>query len=113
MNVVSTRGTEPVALSTAIAKGQAPDGGLYMPQTITKQGRPIGTLLTERTTHALQPFFAGDTMAPHLDDIREEQAQTPSEISEVKSNSSVTSTKNSQNSLETSPSHRIQTQTRV
>lgn len=72
MNVVSTRGTEPVALSTAIAKGQAPDGGLYMPQTITKQGRPIGTLLTERTTHALQPFFAGDTMAPHLDDIVQE-----------------------------------------
>ena len=72
MNVVSTRGTEPIALSAAIAKGQAPDGGLYMPQTIVKQCRPLGKSLTERTTHALQPFFAGDTMAPDLAKIVQE-----------------------------------------
>ena len=31
MQVVSTRGAGPVPLAEAIAKGQAPDGGLFMP----------------------------------------------------------------------------------
>ena len=69
MNVVSTRGHEPITLSAAIAKGQAPDGGLYMPQSIPVQTGPWGTSLVERTTHVLQPFFAGDELAPHLEAI--------------------------------------------
>ncbi|MFT4840786.1 MAG: threonine synthase [Planctomycetota bacterium] len=69
MNVVSTRGAEPVSLSAAIAKGQAPDGGLYMPQEITKQVGPWGDSLADRATNAMAPFFAGDALAPHLQDI--------------------------------------------
>ena len=69
MNVVSTRGHEPITLAAAIAKGQAPDGGLYMPQSIPVQTGPWGTSLVERTTHVLQPFFAGDELAPHLEAI--------------------------------------------
>ncbi|HIE70506.1 MAG TPA: threonine synthase [Planctomycetes bacterium] len=66
MNVISTRGAEAVPLSAAITTGQAPDGGLYMPQSIAMQDGPWGSSLPERTTNALQPFFAGDTLAPHL-----------------------------------------------
>lgn len=69
MNVISTHGAQAVPLSAAITKGQAPDGGLYMPQAVAKQSGPWGSSLTDRTTNALQPFFAGDALAPHLADI--------------------------------------------
>tara|TARA_R110002096_G_scaffold59906_1_gene149918 strand:+ start:460 stop:1719 length:1260 start_codon:yes stop_codon:yes gene_type:complete len=69
MNVVSTRGSQPVALSAAIAKGQAPDGGLFMPLEIVRQTGPWGTSLSERATHAMAPFFAGDALSPQLPEI--------------------------------------------
>lgn len=69
MNVVSTRGAAAVPLSQAIAKGQAPDGGLYMPARIIKQIGPWGDSLVERATNAMQPFFAGDALEPQLADI--------------------------------------------
>mgnify|MGYP001165675909 CR=1 FL=1 len=69
MNAMSTRGAGAVPLSDAIAKGQAPDGGLYMPQAIPKQTGPWGDSFTDRATTALRPFFADDALAPHLVDI--------------------------------------------
>jgi threonine synthase len=69
MNVISTRGAEPVALSAAIAKGQAPDGGLYVPQSIAKQCGPWGSSLVERAEAVLTPFFAADYLASQLGDI--------------------------------------------
>ncbi|MGK0205133.1 MAG: threonine synthase [Planctomycetota bacterium] len=69
MNVVSTRGSQSVALSAAIAKGQAPDGGLFMPQEIATQAGPWGDTLIDRATNAMMPFFAEDALAPHLHDI--------------------------------------------
>jgi len=69
MNVISTRGADAVPLAEAIAKGQAPDGGLYMPQTIVTQNAPWGDTLVERATNAMLPFFKGDALEPHLHDI--------------------------------------------
>ncbi|MFT4512814.1 MAG: threonine synthase [Planctomycetota bacterium] len=69
MNVVSTRGSQSVALSAAIAKGQAPDGGLFMPQEIATQAGPWGDTLIDRATNAMMPFFAEDALAPRLHDI--------------------------------------------
>ena len=69
MNVISTRGAKAVPLSAAIAKGQAPDGGLYMPQSVARQDGPWGQSFVDRTTNVLQPFFAGDALAPHVADI--------------------------------------------
>lgn len=69
MNVVSTRGSGPIALADAIAKGQAPDGGLYLPETVPAQTGPWGDNLAERATHAMAPFFAGDRLATALPDI--------------------------------------------
>ncbi|MFY9342621.1 MAG: threonine synthase [Planctomycetota bacterium] len=66
MNVRSTRGAGPVALSAAIAQGQAPDGGLYMPPELPASTGPWGEDLPARALAALQPFFTSDLLAPHL-----------------------------------------------
>lgn len=71
MNVYSTRGHGPVALADAISKGQAPDGGLFLPPR-PEPARPDGAwgdTLQTRAAHLLAPFFAGDRLAPQLDDI--------------------------------------------
>lgn len=72
MNVVSTRGGGPVALSAAIASGQAPDGGLFMPPEVPRFAAPwteSGDTLGERAVALLRPFFAGDALAAELDAI--------------------------------------------
>lgn len=66
MNVASTRGAEAIPLSDAIAKGQAPDGGLYMPPSVPVLQGPWGDTIVERATAALTPFFAGDALAEQL-----------------------------------------------
>ncbi|MEZ6038795.1 MAG: pyridoxal-phosphate dependent enzyme, partial [Planctomycetota bacterium] len=72
MNVVSTRGGAPVPLSQAIASGQAPDGGLFMPPQIPRFGAPwaeFGETLAERAVQLLLQFFAGDRLCTELDAI--------------------------------------------
>lgn len=69
MQVVSTRGAGPVPLADAIAKGQAPDGGLFMPPQPAPQQGPWGDDLVERATRALAPFFAGDRLLDALPEI--------------------------------------------
>ncbi len=69
MQVVSTRGAGPVALADAIAKGQAPDGGLFLPPQPDPWRGPWGASLTERATRALAPFFAGDRLLSSLPEI--------------------------------------------
>ncbi|MFN3243946.1 MAG: threonine synthase [Planctomycetota bacterium] len=66
MQVVSTRGAGPVPLAEAIAKGQAPDGGLFMPPQPDRQHGPWGTTLQQRAEAALAPFFADDALLEHL-----------------------------------------------
>jgi len=66
---VSTRGAGPVPLADAIAKGQAPDGGLFMPPLAARQAEPWGETLRARATSALEPFFAGDKLYDALPEI--------------------------------------------
>jgi threonine synthase len=70
LRYVSTRGDSPAAsLSDAIAAGLAPDGGLYVPETMPRLDvatfNPHGTLADTATT-LLAPFFAGDPLAEAL-----------------------------------------------
>lgn len=66
----STRSTGPtVPISQAIAAGLAPDGGLYVPESLPSLDPaafdPHGSLADTATT-LLTPFFAGDALADEL-----------------------------------------------
>lgn len=73
MRMVSTRGIAPAAgVSTAIAAGPAPDGGLYMPEafpTFTPEDFDADETLVDVASRLLQPFFAGDVLESSLRDI--------------------------------------------
>ena len=64
MLFVSTRGQSPaVGLSQAIAAGLAPDGGLYVPQTLpAARTLQPGASLAATAADLLAPFFAGDAL---------------------------------------------------
>ncbi len=70
---VSTRGIAPaVSISSAIAAGPAPDGGLYMPEafpTFTTDDFATDTTLVDVAHRLLWPFFAGDALEASLHDI--------------------------------------------
>jgi threonine synthase len=70
---VSTRGNvAAVGLGTALAAGLAPDGGLYVPQTLprfTPSDFDGDDSLAAVATRLLQPFFDGDALAPKLNAI--------------------------------------------
>ncbi|MGA0588220.1 threonine synthase [Dyella sp. KRB-257] len=81
LRYVSTRGSSPAAtLSEAIAAGLAPDGGLYVPETMPRLDvaafDPHGTLADTATT-VLAPFFAGDPLAGALPAICAEALDFP------------------------------------
>ncbi len=68
MNFISTRNASPAAtLSQAIAAGLAPDGGLYVSETMpaARELAPGGTLADTAAT-LLSPFFDGDALASEL-----------------------------------------------
>jgi threonine synthase len=69
MNVVSTRGSGPVPLSAAIAAGQAPDGGLYLPPTPVTTAAAFGDTFVQRAERTLEPWFAGDALAAVLGEL--------------------------------------------
>ena len=66
MMVRSTRGPAEVPLAVAIAQGQAPDGGLYMPPLLPPMNGPWGGDLRAQALAVLQPFFAQDALLPAL-----------------------------------------------
>ncbi len=66
MNVVSSRGGAPIPLADAIAAGQAPDGGLFVPASVPRHEGPFGASLAERALTVLRPHFAGDRLEPEL-----------------------------------------------
>ncbi|MBL8297987.1 MAG: threonine synthase [Rhodanobacteraceae bacterium] len=70
MNFISTRGAAAACgLSAAIAAGLAPDGGLYVPDTLpglSAQQFDGCDTLPAVATRLLQPFFDGDALAPDL-----------------------------------------------
>jgi threonine synthase len=72
MRYLSTRGDAPaVGLGAAIAAGIAPDGGLYVPQSLPRPD-PAGiddADLAAVAAWLLAPFFAGDPLQAQLPDI--------------------------------------------
>ncbi|RBG40359.1 threonine synthase, partial [Xanthomonas oryzae pv. oryzae] len=79
---ISTRGGAPAAsLSQAIAAGLAPDGGLYVPQTLPPARTLIaGAGLADTATALLQPFFEGDALAAELSAICAEAFDFPAPL---------------------------------
>ncbi|MDR1076105.1 MAG: threonine synthase [Xanthomonadaceae bacterium] len=71
MKYVSTRNQSPaVGLSQAIAAGLAPDGGLYVPESLPeKRQLRAGATLAESAAALLRPFFQGDGLEGDLDAI--------------------------------------------
>jgi threonine synthase len=88
MQFISTRNSNHrVSLSTALAQGIAPDGGLYVPQTFPTLNAGDFTGKTELPTELpqvaqtlLQPFFAGDELAPELPVICRETFDFPASL---------------------------------
>ncbi len=82
MNFVSTRNASPSAsLSAAIAAGLAPDGGLYVPQTMPAARTLVaGDTLAQTATTLLQPFFAGDGLEGELPGICEAAFDFPAAL---------------------------------
>lgn len=69
MNVTSTRGGSTVSLSEAIAAGLAPDGGLYMPPLLATHTGEWGHDYRTRALTLLRPFFEGELLDAHLEEI--------------------------------------------
>ena len=73
MRMLSTRGVSPPAsIHDALAAGLAPDGGLYMPEslpTFAPADFDGDTTLAQVAKRLLQPFFAGDALERELDAI--------------------------------------------
>jgi threonine synthase len=87
MRYVSTRGAAPPAgLSEAVQTSLAPDGGLYVPEQFPRfnvadfDGRES---LRDIAARFLQPFFAGDALAAHLEEICEEAFDFPVPLVEL------------------------------
>jgi len=73
MRYLSTRGsTRPVGIGAALGAGLAPDGGLYVPETLplfradSFSGRESLAAVSARL---LDPFFVGDPLAAHVSTI--------------------------------------------
>jgi len=86
MRYVSTRGAAaPVGLSSAIAAGLAPDGGLYVPEAMPRVDMPRSSgYLAGTAVHMLEPFFAGDPLATELPAICAEAFAFPAPRRELR-----------------------------
>jgi threonine synthase len=87
LKFVSTRGAAPpVSLSEAIARGLAPDGGLYVP-TRLPAADPAGMAGTSSlpavARAALAGFFAGDRLLPALGEIADAALDLPAPTTAV------------------------------
>lgn len=80
MQYVSTRGDiAPTSLSDALAAGLAPDGGLYVPESLPQldpASAPDGDL-AKTCAWLLAPFFVGDALAAELPAICREALDFP------------------------------------
>lgn len=81
MRYLSTRGQAPITtLDAALAAGLAPDGGLYVPETLphftTGDFDGLDTL-PEIAARLLAPFFAGSRLQSQLPDICSEALDLP------------------------------------
>lgn len=78
MRFVSTRGgAAPATLAEAVRSGAAPDGGLFMPETVPAACVDPGLPLPGFAAAMLRPFFEGDMLEPELDAICAEAFDFP------------------------------------
>ncbi|MDR0787290.1 MAG: threonine synthase [Gemmatimonadota bacterium] len=93
MRFVSTRGgTEPASLSDAIARGLAPDGGLFVPDAFPEadlEALRTATTTAEVAVALLTPFFAGDRLEGELTAICREAFNFPSPLVDLPRDSAV------------------------
>jgi threonine synthase len=83
MRFLSTRGgAAPASLAEAIRNGVAPDGGLYMPETVPAAPVDPDQSLADFAAAMLRPFFEGDVLEPELDAICAEAFDFPLPIVE-------------------------------
>ena len=88
MKFVTTRSGPAVSFTTALFEGLAPDGGLYVPETIEpwadhELARLPNRTLTEIGLRALRPFTRGDVDAATLEAVVVEALNFPIPIVEV------------------------------
>jgi threonine synthase len=91
MKFVTTRSGPGVSFRTALFEGLAPDGGLYVPETIEpwadhELARLPRRTLTEIGLRALRPFARGDVDAATLEAVVVEALNFPIPLVEVESN---------------------------
>lgn len=81
MKYSSTRSdAAPVDLATALRRGLAPDGGLYVPASIPwleAANLPDGTSLAASAIQMLAPYFSGSVLAEDLAEICTEALEMP------------------------------------
>jgi threonine synthase len=76
-----------VGLAAAIARGLAPDGGLYVPDALPRVDAAAlarESSLPALAARLLEPFAAGDVMAGPLPDITEDAFSFPAPVVDVK-----------------------------
>src|SRR5262245_18292336 len=91
MKFVTTRSGPAVSFTTALFEGLAPDGGLYVPNTIEpwadhELARLSRRTLTEIGLRALRPFARGDVDAATLEAVVVEALSFPIPLVEVEPN---------------------------
>ncbi|MBU8977718.1 threonine synthase [Lysobacter sp. MMG2] len=70
MNFLSTRGqTPPTSIDDALVAGLAPDGGLYVPESIPHIDITPGATLADTAHAVLRPYFATSSLRDALADI--------------------------------------------
>lgn len=80
MNAISTRGGAATPIADAIARGIAPDGGLYVPAALPRLGPDDfagADDLTAVAVRLLQPFLAGSVLGEDLDAMCREALSFP------------------------------------
>jgi threonine synthase len=89
MRFLSTRdGRHAVGLAAAISRGLAPDGGLYVPETLpaVDRERLAGcTTLAELAAELLRPFATGDVLGPVLAEVAKDAFNFPAPVVPVRS----------------------------
>ena len=88
MQFVSTRGTQPVNLDTALVNGIADDGGLYVPTELPQfsvADFASAKTLTDVAEQLLAPFFEGSALQNDLPAILKETYKFPIPVTPLRS----------------------------
>jgi threonine synthase len=90
--ISTRRAAPPTALSDALAAGLAPDGGLFVPETLPRlapEAFDRSDSLAQVAATLLRPFFAGDVLEPELDAICAEAYEVDAPLRWVESDTAL------------------------